>query len=113
MASSAVLVAFPAAALVVWALLRTPVATRLVATPSGDRWHDLETPSLGGIGIVAGLFTGVAACAAVGAFEPSSELAGVLAGCALLFLLGLADDLRSLHPAVKLAGQFAAAGIAL
>jgi UDP-GlcNAc:undecaprenyl-phosphate GlcNAc-1-phosphate transferase len=112
-ASSAVLVAFPAAALVIWALLRTPVAARLVATPTGDRWHDLETPSLGGIGIAAGLFAGVGAAAAAGAFEPSSELAGVLAGCALLFLLGLADDVRSLPPLLKLGGQFAAAGIAL
>jgi UDP-GlcNAc:undecaprenyl-phosphate GlcNAc-1-phosphate transferase len=98
---------------VIWALLRSSVAARVVATPSGDRWHDLETPSLGGIGIVAGLFTGVAAAVAAGAFQPSSELAGVLTGCALLFLLGLADDLRSLPPVVKLAGQFAAAGIAL
>ena len=113
MASSAVFLAFPTAALVIWALLRTPVAARLVASPSGDRWHELETPSLGGIGIVTGLFAGVGAAAAVGAIEPSSELAGVLAGCALLFLLGLADDIRSLPPVVKLAGQFAAAGIAL
>ncbi len=113
MASSVVLIAFPTAALVIWTLLRSPVAGRIVATPSGDRWHDLETPSLGGLGIVAGLFAGVGAAAAAGAFEPSSELAGVLTGCALLFALGLADDIRSLPPVVKLAGQIGAAVIAL
>ena len=50
---------------------------------------------------------------AVGAVEPSSELLGILAGCTLLFLAGLADDLYSLRPWMKLAAQFGAAGIVL
>ena len=52
--ASAALFALPACAIVLWALLRSPLARRVVASPRGDRWHQQVTPSLGGIGIVAG-----------------------------------------------------------
>jgi UDP-GlcNAc:undecaprenyl-phosphate GlcNAc-1-phosphate transferase len=108
----AAIAALPLSAAIIWATLRVR-PRRLVAAPSGDRWHDRETPVGGGIGIVAGLVGGVALCVAVGAVETSSELLGVLAGCLVLFVAGLVDDVRSLPPLAKLAAQFAAAGIAL
>ena len=46
-----------------------------------------------------------------GAIEPTWELAGIAGGAAIVFAFGLIDDLRSLPPPVKLAGQFAAAGV--
>jgi UDP-GlcNAc:undecaprenyl-phosphate GlcNAc-1-phosphate transferase len=106
--------ALPVAALALWALLRSPdAAARLVAHPTGERWHDRATPTFGGVGIAAGLAAAVALALAVGAVDASWRLAGILAGCAILFLAGLIDDLRHLSPIAKLAAQFGAAGIAI
>jgi UDP-GlcNAc:undecaprenyl-phosphate GlcNAc-1-phosphate transferase len=107
------LAAFPVAALVLWTLLRSHVGERLVAEPTDERWHGRATPLFGGVGIFAGFVVGVLLAVAVDAVEPTSELWGILAGCTLLFFAGLADDLYSLRPWMKLAAQFAAAGIVL
>jgi UDP-GlcNAc:undecaprenyl-phosphate GlcNAc-1-phosphate transferase len=106
-------VALPATALVIAALLRSPLARRVVATPSGDRWHEQATPAFGGVGLFAGLVAGVGAALAAGALEPSWPVAGVLGGASVLFLVGLVDDLRPLGVVPKLAGQLGATGIAL
>ena len=106
--------ALPVAALALWALLRAPAAaSKLVAQPTGERWHERATPTFGGVGIACGLAAGVALALAVDAVEPSWELAGILAGCGLLFVAGLVDDVRHLSPIAKLVAQFAAAGIAI
>jgi UDP-GlcNAc:undecaprenyl-phosphate/decaprenyl-phosphate GlcNAc-1-phosphate transferase len=106
--------ALPVAALALWVLLRSPgAASHLVAQPSGERWHDRATPTFGGVGIAAGLAAAVVLALAVGAVEATWELAGILAGCAILFLAGLVDDIRHLSPVAKLVTQFAAAGIAI
>jgi UDP-GlcNAc:undecaprenyl-phosphate GlcNAc-1-phosphate transferase len=104
----AAIAAFPAAAAAIWLLLRTPLATRLAATPREDRWHQRTTPMFGGIGIFAGLLTGVGVSVAVGAAPASRELLAILGGCAILFVAGLLDDLFSLGPIPKLAAQVAA-----
>jgi UDP-GlcNAc:undecaprenyl-phosphate GlcNAc-1-phosphate transferase len=109
----AALVAFPACALVIWVLLRSPFTNRLVAHPSADRWHASSTPLFGGIGIFAGLSAGLWLPVAVGAAHPSKELLGVYAGVALMFLAGLIDDLRHLNPLAKLTMQVAAGAIVL
>jgi len=41
------------------------------------------------------------------------QLASLLLGCLILVTVGVIDDIRDLSPAVKLAGQFVAAGVAL
>jgi UDP-GlcNAc:undecaprenyl-phosphate GlcNAc-1-phosphate transferase len=106
--------ALPVAASVLWVLLRSSgLAGRLVAHPTGERWHDAPTPTFGGVGIAAGLFAGVGCAIAAGAVDTSGELLGILAGCAVLFVAGLVDDIRHLSPVAKLAAQFAAAGIAV
>ena len=114
MQAAATLVALPVACAVLWALLRSAsTGGRLVAHPTGERWHDRPTPTFGGVGIAAGLAAGVALAVATGAVEASWELGGILAGCAILFVAGLVDDVRHLSPVVKLAAQFAAAAIAI
>jgi UDP-GlcNAc:undecaprenyl-phosphate GlcNAc-1-phosphate transferase len=62
------------------------------------------TPLLGGLAIFAG------ALVASIAFLPGNTRAGaILAGAALITLVGAVDDVRELHPAVKLLGQVGAA----
>jgi UDP-GlcNAc:undecaprenyl-phosphate GlcNAc-1-phosphate transferase len=112
--AAATIAALPAAWLVLRGLLRSPsLADHLVAHPSEERWHDRATPTFGGVGIFAGLLVGVVAAVVTGAVEASTELAGILAGAGLLFAAGLIDDVRHLSPLMKLAAQFAAAGIAI
>ena len=113
MNAAVTLAAFPVAALALWAFLRSGVGGRFVAHPSGQRWHEQATPSFGGVGIFLGLLTGLGAALLAGVVDGSSELLGVAGGCTILFLAGLADDLRELPPLVKLAAQFLAAGVVL
>ncbi len=110
---TAVLAAFPAAVLAIWACLRSVLSRRIVAAPRGDRWNELESPLLGGIGIFFGVLAGVVAAAAAGAIPLSEELLGILAGCAILFATGLFDDVRSLPPVAKLGAQLAASAVVL
>jgi len=117
MSAIVTLATLPVAALVLWALLRSPLGSplggRLVTEPSGQRWHAQATPTFGGVGIFAGFAAGVLIAIAAGAVEGTSELYGVLGGCALLFAAGLADDIFTLKPVAKLAAQFGAAALVL
>src|SRR5262245_14862183 len=105
MSASPVLIALPVSAAVIWALLHSPLKRRLLVAPSGDRWHTRATPLGGGIGVVLGFFAGIAAVLATGFLESSTQLWGILGGCAILFVAGLVDDLHSLNPVAKLAAQ--------
>ena len=96
MTAAAALAALPAGALVTWAALHSPVARRLVSSPRGDRWRTESTPTVGGLGLFAGLVVGVGAAVATGAIDADRRLAGILAGCTIVFLSGLADDLWTL-----------------
>jgi UDP-GlcNAc:undecaprenyl-phosphate GlcNAc-1-phosphate transferase len=111
--TAAAAAALPAALIAVWLLLRSPLASRVVAAPSADRWHDKPTPLLGGVGIFTGFTVGLWLAMAVGAIPLTKELGGIYAGVALLFVAGLVDDLRALSPPVKLALQIGAAVIVL
>jgi UDP-GlcNAc:undecaprenyl-phosphate GlcNAc-1-phosphate transferase len=111
---AASLLAFPACALVLMGLLRSPAARRIVSPVRPDRWHKEVTPQFGGIGIFAGLATGILVSLAVGAVPGSyREVLGILAGCSILFVFGLIDDTFYLPPFGKLAGQFGAAAVVL
>jgi UDP-GlcNAc:undecaprenyl-phosphate GlcNAc-1-phosphate transferase len=114
MSAAAALIAYPVAALVLYALLRSSIAQRFVARPREDRWHKRATPYFGGVGIFAGFAASVLAAVAVGAVTGSHEaVLGILAGCAVLFVAGLLDDVFGLPPVAKLAAQVGAAAIVL
>jgi len=109
----AAVAAFPAAAAALWTLLRTPLARRLVAAPSPDRWHQRPTPLLGGIGMFVGLSVGFWGAAAVGAFDVTTAALGLYGAIVLLFVAGLVDDLYHLGPAAKLTAQLAGSAVVL
>jgi UDP-GlcNAc:undecaprenyl-phosphate GlcNAc-1-phosphate transferase len=78
-----------------------------VARPRADRWHQKPTALLGGIAI----FCGFAAAFATLWSSPVKQLP-LLGLCGLgMFALGLVDDLVSLRPAAKLAGQIVVASV--
>ncbi|MDQ5821366.1 MAG: Gfo/Idh/MocA family oxidoreductase, partial [Actinomycetota bacterium] len=113
MTALAAIAALPACAAVIYALLRTSLATRMLAAPRDDRWHGRATPTLGGVGIFAGFLVGIATAAATGQIGLDEQLLGILGGCAILFVFGLADDLWNLPPFTKLAAQLGATAVVL
>jgi UDP-GlcNAc:undecaprenyl-phosphate/decaprenyl-phosphate GlcNAc-1-phosphate transferase len=113
MNAAVVTVALPATALAIVLLLRSPLVRRLVSAPRDDRWHERDTPSLGGIAIFAGVLAGVGGAVAAGGVHGSRELLGILGGCAIVFAAGLVDDARSLPPVAKLGSQVAASALVL
>ena len=75
------------------------------AKPRADRWHQRPTALLGGIGIaltVLGLHAILAGAAALPVMG---------AGAALIFLVGLVDDLVSLKPYTKLVAEITIASL--
>lgn len=96
------------------ALMLTPLAARLarrvgaIDQPRERSLHDMPTPSLGGLAILAGALAGGLL------FLPwAGETRGILAGAVAIALVGAVDDTvrDGLSPLPKLLGQFAAAGL--
>ncbi len=88
-----------------------------VATPGGRHVHEGKVSRLGGVAIFGGLLT-VLVLAIVGerlvgwqlgvAGRPL-QVVGVLAGIAIIFAVGVMDDLKTFSPRAKLIGQVVAA----
>ena len=94
------------------AVLLTPVVSQLawmtgIVDRSVDerRMHQRPTPLLGGLAILGAI---VIPSAALG---HSHGFWGIIAGAALMAMLGALDDIHPLHPAVKLGGMMAIASI--
>ena len=113
MSTVAALTAFPTAAAVVWALLRSPFSRKLGNAPAGSRWRATATPLVGGIGIYVGISAGIWLTVLAGPLRASEQLAGIFAASTILFLAGLVDDVFSLPPLPKLAAQGGAAAVVL
>jgi UDP-GlcNAc:undecaprenyl-phosphate GlcNAc-1-phosphate transferase len=95
-------------------LLLIPVIRRgslrrsYLAQPREDRWHRAPTPVLGGVGIFAAFILSLLVISLV--YGERAEIRwGLMAGSALMFLLGVYDDLRQITPPAKLLGQILAA----
>lgn len=107
-------VLFGAVALVL-SLALTPMARRFAVVvgmtdaPGPRRIHQRPVARAGGLGVALSV---VLACAACGGLPPSIHVLVVVGG-ALLVAVGLADDVLSLSPRVKLVGQVAAGALAV
>lgn len=86
--------------------LLKPIAIHagLVDMPGGRKKHENAVPLIGGIAIFIGF------CFSLLALDVSlRDYRGLLAGCAILVLLGILDDFHELRPRVRLIGQCMAA----
>jgi len=86
------------------------IAARLgcVAQPKKDRWHTRPTPTLGGLAFFAGFLAPVLLLSP----DPLSALPFFVV-IALMFIVGIYDDLRRINPATKLIGQIISAAAAI
>ena len=101
--------------------LATPLAAELArvtraTTPVRDRdVHTVPTPRLGGVAMFFGFVVAMVLASQMpflaGVFERPNQALGILAGAALVCLLGAADDVWDLDWLTKLAGQVLAAGV--
>ena len=81
---------------------------KLFDEPGGRRSHDVNTPSLGGIAIFAGVIFSIIMWTP---FEVFGDLQYVLCAFIIIFLIGAKDDIDPISPAAKLVGQLFAAFI--
>ncbi len=99
--------------------LTIPLGLRLgiVAHPGGRRQHRHVVSRLGGVGIAAGFFVGLAIdrLAPLPTADPLESLrrTGLIVGAAWMSLLGLADDRFDLHPWQQYLGYLIAGLIAI
>ena len=112
-ASNAVLLLAAATSLVL-TVVCVPMVGRVaawlgcVAQPKKDRWHTRPTPTLGGLAFFAGFLPPVLLLSP----DPLSALPFFVV-IALMFIVGIYDDLRRINPATKLIGQIISAGAAI
>ncbi|MEB3223932.1 MAG: MraY family glycosyltransferase [Candidatus Sericytochromatia bacterium] len=101
--------------------LLIPWVTRLahhfgrVDTPDARKVHTVPIPRLGGIAIFAGFLVAVAAIELLEpgpVFPRTGPFMGLLVGAAMIFMLGIADDLKPLPARFKLVVQIFAAAVA-
>ncbi len=80
----------------------------LVDIPTERHSHTEITPSLGGIGIFAGVIFSIVMWTP---FEAFSDLQYILASFIIIFLMGAKDDIAPMSPYKKMVGQLMAASI--
>ena len=109
--------AFLTTLLMVPPVMRLAISKHWLDEPDGvRRSHSRPVPRLGGVGIFAGVLLAFGAAPLIGFLSHSTPAiphltsAGALIfASAILFLIGLCDDLRGVPPLAKLAGQTLAA----
>lgn len=99
--------AFVATLALIPLVTRVAVIANVTAAPRDDRLHTSPTPYLGGVAIML-----VAVGVSPFLEEWKSEAVVILAGAALLGIVGLLDDIRNLQPAPRLAAEVLAALLA-
>ncbi len=83
--------------------------------PDERRVHEVPTPDVGGIAMFAGFLAAMATAGAMDRFAPlfrgNSEPWGVILAAAVIFVVGLVDDVVELPPVAKVTGTVVAGAI--
>jgi Fuc2NAc and GlcNAc transferase len=106
--AAAAIVAFGVAAGVVWLVARNALKLGLLDVPNERSSHRHATPRGGGIGIAAGVAAGFLVLLVSG-IRLERELVVLLAGAAVIAILGAIDDLHSIRARYRLAVQLVVA----
>ena len=80
----------------------------MLDTPNGRTVHQSLTPRLGGVAVFAGFMSALTIFA-----DLTNGVQQLLAGCIVLFFVGLKDDLVSISVSKKVVGQLLASGIVM
>ena len=84
-----------------------------MATPDERRMHPMPTPDVGGIAMFIGILAAVVGASLLGdfdqLFQDSTEIIGVVVASAIIFALGIIDDIRDVSPPAKVTGIVVAA----
>jgi UDP-GlcNAc:undecaprenyl-phosphate GlcNAc-1-phosphate transferase len=108
-----------------FSLLLTPLAAGIglrvgiVDYPGVRKIHIVATPRVGGASIAVALTLTLILTFTAGHYLPGlaipdpAQLVPILIGAAMVFAIGLWDDVAGLSPLSKVAGQLAAAGVAI
>lgn len=89
-------------------IINIAVKKHLVDEPGERRSHQHLIPTLGGIGIFAGVIFSIVLWTPFNVFQ---ELQYILCALIIIFLIGAKDDILPMSAGKKLIGQFIAAGI--
>ncbi len=98
------------AAAITWAMARWAV---LVDVPNARSSHLTPTPRGGGLGILLAFAAGLVGLRAVADLPDQPGLIGLIVGAVLMGIAGLADDIRAMSFATKLAAQVVASVLAM
>ncbi len=95
-----------------FAVKRLAFKLNWVVAPDDRRVHKVTTPDVGGIAMFIGLLVAFGASWMMGGFESlyasNSEPRGVLVAAAIIFLVGLLDDVREISAPAKVFGTVVA-----
>jgi len=95
------------------AVIRFARAHGWQATPDERRMHPVPTPDVGGISMFIGILAAIVGASLIGdfdqLFQDSTEIIGVVVASAIIFALGILDDIRDISPPAKVSGIVVAA----
>lgn len=89
-------------------IIHIALKKHLVDEPNERRSHKVSTPSLGGIGIFAGMLFSIIMWTP---FNYFGDLQYILCAFIIIFLIGAKDDIDPMSPSKKFIGELFAAGI--
>jgi UDP-GlcNAc:undecaprenyl-phosphate GlcNAc-1-phosphate transferase len=88
---------------------RLAVRFAFVVLPDARRVHEKPTPTVGGAAMFVGFLAAMAVASQIPRFSQvfrgNSEPLGLVLGAAVIFAVGLHDDLREMSPPAKMSGQ--------
>ncbi len=110
-----ILLAFGIPLLVTPLVKKLAVAAGAIDQPGQRKVHQHPVPCWGGLGIFLGFAAAMVAAAPLVVGSPLSrgKIIGLLAGGLVVLVVGMIDDWKGLPPLAKLAGQIAAAAVAV
>ncbi|HLH99845.1 MAG TPA: MraY family glycosyltransferase, partial [Acidimicrobiales bacterium] len=91
---------------------RLAIRFSFIVVPDARRVHKQPTPTVGGAAMFIGFLAAIGVASRLpefsGVFRGNSEPLGLVLGAAVIFFVGMTDDLRDMSPPAKMSGQILA-----